>query len=231
MAVHIRQGGWIMTRNIIQRVVFTLLLFLVPCLETQASLVYFATMSGPAEDPPNASPGTGTTLVVYDPTAHSLQVDASFSDLLGDTTVAHIHCCTLSPLTGTAGVATPVPTFPGFPAGVTSGTYSQLFDLTLESSFNPAFITANGGTAAGAEATLAAGLAAGKTYFNIHTSMFPGGEIRGFLAPVPVPAAAWLFGSGLLGLIGVARHRAARSYWRSRGASSLNEAIAKSSKF
>lgn len=28
-------------------------------------------------------------------------------------------------------------------------------------------------------------------------------------APVPVPAAAWLFGSGLLGLIGIARRRAA----------------------
>ena len=29
------------------------------------------------------------------------------------------------------------------------------------------------------------------------------------LAPIPVPAAAWLFGSGLLGLIGVARHKTA----------------------
>lgn len=27
-------------------------------------------------------------------------------------------------------------------------------------------------------------------------------------APVPVPAAAWLLGSGLLGLIGVARRKA-----------------------
>ena len=28
------------------------------------------------------------------------------------------------------------------------------------------------------------------------------------LNPVPVPAAVWLFGSGLLGLVGIARHRA-----------------------
>ncbi len=32
--------------------------------------------------------------------------------------------------------------------------------------------------------------------------------VDGKLTPVPVPAAAWLFGSGLLGLIGVARRRA-----------------------
>ncbi|WP_424206737.1 VPLPA-CTERM sorting domain-containing protein [Sulfuricaulis sp.] len=50
-------------------------------------------------------------------------------------------------------------------------------------------------------------MADGHAYFNIHTSMFTGGEIRGFLAPVPIPAAAWLFGSGLLGLIGVAQRK------------------------
>ena len=32
-------------------------------------------------------------------------------------------------------------------------------------------------------------------------------ELRAFATPVPVPAAVWLFGSGLLGLIGVARRK------------------------
>jgi PEP-CTERM motif len=31
--------------------------------------------------------------------------------------------------------------------------------------------------------------------------------IDGLLTPVPVPAAVWLFGSGLLGLIGIARKK------------------------
>ncbi len=47
-------------------------------------------------------------------------------------------------------------------------------------------------------------------YANIHNSEFSAGALRGQLcdpAPVPIPAAAWLFGSGLMGLIGVARRR------------------------
>ena len=36
-----------------------------------------------------------------------------------------------------------------------------------------------------------------------------GGDVRGlaFASPIPVPAAVWLFGSGLLGLIGIARRK------------------------
>ncbi len=160
-------------------------------------LTYYAVLNGAAEAPPNASPGTGYTTVTYDNDARTLQVQVSFSGLTGTVTAAHIHCCTLVPGVGTVGVATPTPTFPGFPLGVTSGTYDQTFDLTLASSYNAPFVTANGGTA-GAEAALAAGLAADKAYLNIHSSTFGGGEIRGFL--VPEPASMALLGLGLLGL-------------------------------
>lgn len=45
-------------------------------------------------------------------------------------------------------------------------------------------------------------------YVNLHNASFPGGAIRGQLAaPVPLPAAAWLFGTGLLGLLGMARRK------------------------
>src|SRR5262249_42319686 len=120
-----------------------------------------------------------------------------------------IHCCTATPLTGTAIVATTTPTFPGFPLGVTSGSYSMSFDLTQSSSFNPAFITANGGTTASAEAALAAGLVAGEAYLNIHTAMFPNGEIRGFLVPLTVIAESdtRLFAVLGFGLLAIAKIR------------------------
>ena len=47
-------------------------------------------------------------------------------------------------------------------------------------------------------------------YVNLHNTAFPGGAIRGQLGgpvPAPIPMAVWLFGSGLLGLIGIARRR------------------------
>ena len=145
------------------------------------AISFTGSLSGAAESPPNASPGTGLTSVTYDPATHLLTVSVAFSGLQSGTTAAHIHCCTTSPGTGTAGVATQVPTFVNFPLGVTSGNYAQTFDLTLAASWNPAFIAANGGTPASAEAALAAGLSSGRAYLNIHTTLFPGGEIRAFL--------------------------------------------------
>jgi hypothetical protein len=79
-------------------------------------------------------------------------------------------------------VATTLPTFTDFPSGTTSGTYSHTFDMLDVSSYNPAFVTAHGGTAAGAAAAILAGLEAGQAYLNIHTTTFPAGELRGFLA-------------------------------------------------
>jgi CHRD domain/PEP-CTERM motif len=169
---------------------------------------YDADLSGPHESPPNASPGTGFTEVDYDDLAHTLKVHVDFSGLLGTTTASHIHAPTVDPFLLTAGVATTTPTFAGFPLGVTSGTYDNTLDLTLASSYNPAFVTAQGGTTASAEAALVAAIAAGKSYLNIHTTVVPGGEIRGFLIPaVPEPSTVVLLAMGAAGIGFVARRR------------------------
>lgn len=171
-------------------------------------LVFTATLTGPQEVPPTASPGIGSALVTVDTVTNQLTVNLAFAGLLSPTTAAHIHCC--AGPTGIAIPATAVPTFPGFPLGVTAGTYLQTFDLTLASTYNPAFITAHGGTVAGAQAAFIAGLLNGQTYLNIHTSQFPGGEIRGQLQEVPEPATLLLMGTSLMAAIGVIRKRAKR---------------------
>lgn len=168
--------------------------FGVASVASAAILNYGAVLDGPSEFPPNASTGIGSAEVTIDDVAHTMRVRASFAELLGTTTVCHIHGPTAVAGTGTAGVATTTPTFPGFPAGVTSGTYDQTFDLTQLSSYNPSFVAGNGGSAAGAEAALLAAIAAGKAYFNVHSSVFGGGEIRGFLLlynPTPATHSTW----------------------------------------
>jgi CHRD domain len=137
--------------------------------QSQATPVTFnAILNGANEPVSNLSTGVGYATVIFDIAANTMEVAVTFADLTGTTTASHIHCCTTVADTGTAGVATTTPTFTGFPVGVTSGSYSQVFDMTLATSYNPAFITANG-TIATAEADLYAGLLAETAYFNIHT--------------------------------------------------------------
>jgi hypothetical protein len=49
-------------------------------------------------------------------------------------------------------------------------------------------------------------MATNKTYLNIHTSVVPGGEIRGFLAAIPEPGT-WVLTIAGFGLIGAALRR------------------------
>jgi len=190
-----------------------LLLIVVAAIATQPTAsaheeIFTANLSGPAEDPPNASAATGFATVTLDLDLFTMRVQVNFTGLEGYTTAAHIHAPTAQPFTGLADVATQVPSFEGFPFGVFSGTYDHTFDLTLASSYNPAFITASGGTISLASNALIFALRDGKAYLNIHTYNYPGGEIRGFLRQIPEPTTIGLLTIGAAGFLILLRRRA-----------------------
>jgi hypothetical protein len=166
-------------------------------------------LDGESEVPVVDTEGIGTALVTFDLDLVTMHVQAEFSGLTGTTAAAHIHCCDFQANTN-AGVATQTPSFTGFPLGVTSGTMDQTFDMTLASSYRAAFLTANGESVANALNSLLAGLDSGQAYFNIHTSSFQGGEIRGQAVFVPEPTSLVL--CLMVGLAGCAVGRRRRQY-------------------
>jgi hypothetical protein len=154
-------------------------------------VIGFANFSGSQEVPPNASTAVGSITVTLN--GDILGVSLNFSGLIGGSaTAAHIHCS--SAFGVNAGVALP---FTGFPS-VTSGTYSNTFDLTQTSVYNPTFLAAKGGTAAGAEAALITGIESANAYGNIHNPTFPGGEIEAFFVPEPSSVTLAALGLGAL---------------------------------
>lgn len=168
-----------------------------------ALITFEAILDGPSEAPPNISPGTGIATLTWDTTSPQVfNVEAQFSGLLGSTTAAHVHGPVAPP--GTAGVMTQTPSFALFPLGVSSGSFSNTFDVTSASTWSAPFLAANLGNPAAAGVAFFDTVAGGGAYFNIHTTQFPSGEIRGFFTrvttPVPEPSMSLLLGAGLAAL-------------------------------
>ncbi len=113
-----------------------------------------ATLDGASEVPTNSSAGTGSGFMTI--TNGVMNYSFTFANLSANATAAHIH----GPAApgGTAGVIIP---FSGVPSA-TSGSFS--------------------GTVSPNSSTLF-WLITGQTYANIHTTSFPGGEIRGQVEP------------------------------------------------
>ncbi len=154
--------------------------------------------------------GSGSVFIEYDEDGNTLLIQTSFAGLSGNVTVAHIHCCTAVPGTGTAGVAIQPPSLIDFPVGGTSGSYSKVFDLSASATWSATFVTASGGTTAAATARLVNAFNTGNAYLNIHSTTFGSGEIRSFVvSTVPEPSTYALMALGL-GAVGAAAARRRR---------------------
>ena len=135
--------------------------------------------------------GSGFVTVSFDNSNNELTFFATFSGLSGLTTQSHFHCCTSLPFAGNSGIAVDSPSLP-IPIGVSAGSFGATLDLDDPSNFNPAYLTASGGTTGSAITRLLQGFDDHTAYLNIHSSTFTGGEIRGFTSQVPEPTSAAL---------------------------------------
>jgi len=147
-----------------------------------AIVVYEFSLSGSQEVPANASPAVGSATVTLNTETNFLTWDVLFSGLVGTYTNAHFH----GPAAAGANAGPFIdvmhqPEFLGENSGNLTGTH------TLDEAHKQIFLD-------------------GLAYINIHSTSFPGGELRGQVIPEPSTYAMLV---GILALAGA-------SFWRRR---------------
>lgn len=177
-----KHEGELMMR-LLKRMVLATLIGVLAVPASAATIDLFASIDGSQEVPANSSPATGTGVMTYDDITNLLSWTITYSGFVNTPTVSHFH-----------GPA---------PVGVNAGVEVDIVANSGGSIASPMI-----GSATITEAQ-EVDLLMELWYINIHSDVIPGGEIRGQVAVVPIPAAMWLFGSGLLGLVGIARRKKA----------------------
>jgi len=130
---------------------------------TRADTGFIAHLNGTTESPPNASPATGTCVMVLNNAQTELTYNLSFSGLTSAQTAAHFHNDDLANPSPNGAVVRGI--------GVGSP-ISGIWKNTDAQPLTPALVIE---------------LFAGRIYVNVHTSNFPGGEIRGNVVQDPTP--------------------------------------------
>ncbi len=154
---------------------------LLPVAHANAGLISCtATLDGANEVPPNTSAATGSATFTFDPVTAASTWSVSFAGLTAPATAAHVHA-PASPGSN-AAVVVPLTTIPSATSGSYSGSGTTSFPTVSEPSAS----------------SFASDLLAGKAYVNIHDSIFPSGEIRGWLGcsqAAGVPEFSTAFGA------------------------------------
>ena len=176
-------------------------LFAIVAAPAHAALtVWTSTLLGANEVPAVPSTATGTGVFVFDDATNLISLSIDVDGLSSGLADGHWHFPGLPGFNGPVVVG-----FPDLPLGETSFSYDVVLDLLADATYRPAFLAANGGSAAAARDALIDGFNSNTVYTNIHSINFRSGEIRGQVE-VPAPAALALFGVGVMAL-GLARRR------------------------
>ena len=152
--------------------------------------VYSFNLDSMQEVPANMSSAAGSAQITVDDTLGTIEYAVVAFNLDGAFTASHIHG----------------PAMSGVNAGVLSNLVTNAYAAPGPVMIG-SFVVANSISFAGmsTDATLASAINAmpWMYYVNIHTTAYPGGEVRGQLAPVPEPEtyALMLAGLGLVGFM------------------------------